>query len=82
VFSIYRPEQNHEGNGVVPCRWQRSPGGINAAFGEVHHWPEPLVNSAVCDEAILGVNCLMPIFGVYFALRLSLAAAARPKSAH
>jgi hypothetical protein len=35
------------------------------AFGEVHHWPEPLVNSAVCDEAILGVNWLMPIFGVY-----------------
>jgi hypothetical protein len=46
------------------------------AFGEVHHWPEPLVNSAVCGKAILGVVWLVPIFGVYFALRLSLTATA------
>lgn len=46
------------------------------AFGEVHHWPEPLVNSAVCGKALLGVAWLVPILGVYFALRLSLTAAA------
>jgi hypothetical protein len=40
------------------------------AFGEVHHWPTPLVNSAVCGKAVLGVAWLVPIFGVYFALRL------------
>ena len=40
------------------------------AFGEVHHWPEPIVNSAVCGKAILGVVWLVPIFGVYFAVRL------------
>ena len=40
------------------------------AFGEVHHWPEPIVNSAVCGKAILGVVWLVPIFGTYFALRL------------
>jgi len=40
------------------------------AFGEVHHWPEPIVNSAVCGKAILGVVWLVPIFGIYFALRL------------
>ena len=41
------------------------------AFGEVHHWPSPIVNPAVCGRAILGVVWLVPIFGVYFALRLS-----------
>lgn len=40
------------------------------AFGEVHQWPRPLVNSAVCGKAILGVAWLVPIFGVYFAVRL------------
>ena len=39
------------------------------AFGEVHHWPEPIVNSAVCGKAILGVAWLVPIFGIYFAVR-------------
>jgi len=40
------------------------------AFGEVHHWPTPLVNSSVCGKAILGVVWLVPLFGIYFALRL------------
>jgi hypothetical protein len=40
------------------------------AFGEVHHWPEPIVNAAVCGKAILGVVWLVPIFGIYFAVRL------------
>ena|SRR5215510_9330246 len=48
------------------------------AFGEVHHWPEPIVNSAVCGKAILGVVWLVPIFGVYFALRL-FRASSQPK---
>lgn len=43
------------------------------AFGELHYWPEPLVNSAVCGKAILGVVWLVPVFGIYFALRLFLA---------
>ena len=43
------------------------------AFGEVHGWPKPLVNSGVCGKAILGVAWLVPVFGVYFALRLSRA---------
>ena len=46
------------------------------AFGEVHQWPEPLVNSAVCGKAILGVVWLVPIFGIYFALRLFRAGSA------
>lgn len=45
------------------------------AYGEVHHWATPLVNSAVCGKAILGVIWLVPIFAVYFALRLFRAAA-------
>lgn len=48
------------------------------AFGEVHHWPEPIVNSAVCGKAILGVVWLVPIFGTYFALRL-FRAGSQPK---
>ena len=48
------------------------------AFGEVHHWPEPIVNSAVCGKAILGVVWLVPIFGAYFALRL-FRAGSQPK---
>jgi hypothetical protein len=40
------------------------------AFGEAERWPTPLVNSAVCGKAILGVAWLVPIFGVYFSLRL------------
>ena len=40
------------------------------AFGEVHHWPTPLVNSSVCGKAILGVVWLVPLFGIYFGLRL------------
>src|SRR6516225_4995125 len=43
------------------------------AFGEVHGWPKPLVNSGVCGKAILGVAWLVPVFGVYFALGLSRA---------
>jgi hypothetical protein len=38
--------------------------------GEVLHWPKPLVNSNVCGKAILGVIWLVPIFGIYFAVRL------------
>ncbi len=38
--------------------------------GELEHWPKPLVNPAECGKAILGVNWLIPIFGIYFALRL------------
>lgn len=48
------------------------------AFGEVHHWPQPIVNSAVCGKAILGVIWLVPIFGTYFALRL-FPAGSQPK---
>ena len=39
-------------------------------FGELLHWPKPLVNSDVCGKAILGVIWLVPIFGIYFAVRL------------
>ena len=38
--------------------------------GELLHWPKPLVNSDVCGKAILGVIWLVPIFGIYFAVRL------------
>jgi len=38
--------------------------------GELLHWPKPLVNSDVCGKAILGVVWLVPIFGIYFAVRL------------
>jgi hypothetical protein len=48
------------------------------AYGEVHHWPEPIVNSAVCGKAILGVAWLVPIFAIYFALRL-FRAGSQPK---
>lgn len=41
--------------------------------GELAHWPKPLVNSAECGKAILGVTWLMPIFGIYFALTLARA---------
>ncbi len=41
--------------------------------GELAHWPKPLVNSAECGKAILGVTWLMPIFGIYFALALAAA---------
>jgi hypothetical protein len=34
------------------------------------HWPKPLVNSDVCGKAILGVVWLVPIFGIYFAVKL------------
>lgn len=38
--------------------------------GELLHWPKPLINSDVCGKAILGVIWLVPIFGIYFAVRL------------
>jgi hypothetical protein len=38
--------------------------------GELLHWPKPFVNSDVCGKAILGVIWLVPIFGIYFAVRL------------
>lgn len=38
--------------------------------GELLRWPKPFVNSNVCGKAILGVIWLVPIFGVYFAVRL------------
>src|SRR5215469_3307785 len=38
--------------------------------GELLHWPKPLVNSDVCGKAILGVVWLVPIFGIYFAVKL------------
>lgn len=38
--------------------------------GELLHWPKPLVNSEVCGKAILGVIWLVPIFGIYFAVKL------------
>lgn len=39
--------------------------------GELLRWPKPLVNSDVCGKAILGVIWLVPIFGTYFAVKLS-----------
>ena len=39
-------------------------------IGELRHWPRPLVNSSVCGKAILGVVWLVPIFAIYFAVRL------------
>ena len=42
--------------------------------GELLRWPKPLVNSDVCGKAILGVIWLVPIFGTYFAVKLSRAA--------
>lgn len=38
--------------------------------GELRHWPRPLVNSDVCGKAILGVIWLVPVFGIYFAMKL------------
>jgi len=38
--------------------------------GELLHWPKPLVNSDVCGKAILGVVWLVPIFAIYFAVKL------------
>lgn len=39
--------------------------------GELLRWPKPLVNNDVCGKAILGVIWLVPIFGTYFAVKLS-----------
>ena len=39
--------------------------------GDILHWPKPLVNRDVWGKAILGVIWLVPIFGIYFAIRLS-----------
>jgi hypothetical protein len=39
-------------------------------FGELQHWPKPLVNNAVCGRAILGVAWLVPVFGIYFGFKL------------
>src|SRR5215468_4852669 len=38
--------------------------------GELMAWPRPLVNPAPCGKAILGVVWLVPIMGVYFAVKL------------
>jgi hypothetical protein len=38
--------------------------------GELRDWPKPLVNNDVCGKAILGVVWLVPIFGIYFAVKL------------
>ncbi len=38
--------------------------------GELHHWPRPLVNADVCGKAILGVVWLVPVFSIYFAMKL------------
>src|SRR5260370_2153754 len=38
--------------------------------GELLHWAKPLVNSDVCGKAILGVVWLVPILGIYFAVKL------------
>src|SRR5215472_7624194 len=38
--------------------------------GELRHWPRPLVNPDVCGKAILGIIWLVPIFGIYFAMKL------------
>lgn len=38
--------------------------------GELMAWPRPLVNTAPCGKAILGVVWLVPIAGVYFAVKL------------
>jgi hypothetical protein len=38
--------------------------------GELLHWPKPWVNNDVCGKAILGVVWLVPIFGIYFAVKL------------
>src|SRR5215469_8393175 len=38
--------------------------------GELLHWAKPLVNSDVCGKAILGIIWLVPIFGIYFAVKL------------
>jgi len=38
--------------------------------GELHHWPKPLVNADVCGKAILGVVWLVPVFSIYFAMKL------------
>jgi hypothetical protein len=39
-------------------------------IGELRHWPRPLVNSDVCGKAILGIVWLVPVFSVYFAMKL------------
>lgn len=39
-------------------------------IGELRHWPKPLVNPDVCGKAILGIIWLVPIFGIYFAMKL------------
>ncbi len=42
--------------------------------GELRHWPAPLFNaSAGGGFALVGIVWLVPIFGIYFALRLSSA---------
>ena len=41
--------------------------------GELRRWPKPWVNSDVCGKAILGIVWLVPIFGIYFAVRLFFA---------
>ena len=40
-------------------------------LGELMHWPRPLVNSDLCGKAILGAVWLVPVFGIYFAVKLS-----------
>lgn len=43
---------------------------VTRLIGELRHWPRPLVNPDVCGKAILGIIWLVPIFGVYFAMKL------------
>jgi hypothetical protein len=38
--------------------------------GELQHWPRPLVNPDVCGKAILGITWLVPVFSIYFAMKL------------
>jgi|SRR6516164_3989284 hypothetical protein len=38
--------------------------------GELMHRPKPLVNRNVCGKALPGVVWLVPIFGIYFAVKL------------
>ena len=43
------------------------------AVGELNRWPKPLVNSAPCGKAILGVTWLVPLVGAYFVFKLARA---------
>lgn len=63
----------HADSGVRIVLW---PAGIAIAVtllrtvGELSGWPKPLVNSAPCGKAILGVTCLVPLVAINFAFKL------------